>query len=275
MPGLSIGQIGLGLGRRSAGSSAPSYSPSVLFSASEAGFWAPVATSRMWQDTGRTSPVTTVGQSVASWELTTASGVVYATQSTAGQQPTYQLDGSLPYLSFDGTDDSLSVALDLSATNAATVIAGVRKDTDASLGVILEHTANINTNTGSFYLIAAEDATTLRYTVLGRGTAGVAVNQRSALTGTGAAVDKAVIAGLYSIATPSNQIRRNKTAFTAAVGGQGVGNYANSTLFIGRRGGASLPFSGRIYGLIVRGAATTGTSLTDAEDWVNGLTAAY
>lgn len=274
MPGLSIGQIGLGLGRRSAGSSAPSYSPSVLFAASEAGFWAPVATSRMWQDTGRTSPVTTVGQSVASWELTTASGVVYATQSTAGQQPTYQLDGSLPYLSFDGTDDWLSVALDLSAIDEVTVIAGVQKNTDATTGIVVEHTANANANIGSFFMVTAANSTTQRYAVFGRGNAAPTAAQQSNAT-SGTAIEKAVLAGLYSIDPPSNQIRRNKTAFTAAVTSQGTGNYANSTLYIGRRGGTTLPLDGRIYGLIVRGAPTTGASLTDAEDWMNGLTAAY
>lgn len=272
---LSLSQLGLGLSRRGNATPAAPYSPAALFASSEPGFWAPVTAARLWQDTARTTPVTTAGQLVLSWELTTASGVVYAEQPTSTQAPSYQLDGSIPYLDFDGVDNWLSVALNLSSTNAATVIAGVQKDTDASLGIILEHTPNSNTNAGSFYMISAEDSTTLRYTALGRGSASIALTQRSAVTGTGAAVDKAVLSGLYDIAGSSNQIRRNKTAFTAGTGSQGTGNYANSTLYIGRRGGTGLPFNGRIYGLIVRGAATSGASLTDAEDWMNSFVGAY
>lgn len=274
MAPMTLG-LGLGLSRRSGGSAPAAYSPASLFAASEVGFWAPVTTARLWQDTARTVAVTTPGDLVASWELTTASGPIYMEQPTSTQAPSYQLDGSIPYLDFDGVDNSMSVALNLSTTNEATVIVGVQKDTDASLGIIAEHTANSNTNAGSLYVIAAEDATTLRYTVLGRGSAAIALAQRSAVTGVGAATDKAVISGLYSIATSTNQIRRNKTGYTAATGSQGTGNYANSTFYIGRRGGSSLPFNGRIYGLIVRGAATSGVNLTDAEDWMNSLVGAY
>ncbi len=44
--------------------------------------------------------------------------------------------------------------------------------------------------------------------------------------------------------------------------------YGNHPLYIGRRAGASLPFNGRLYGLIVRGAATDDNHLTHAEKYL-------
>jgi hypothetical protein len=47
-----------------------------------------------------------------------------------------------------------------------------------------------------------------------------------------------------------------------------VAAFANATLYVGRRGGTTLPFNGRIYQLVIRGAASTGPQITSAERFV-------
>ncbi|MBU6367470.1 MAG: hypothetical protein KJT01_14755, partial [Gemmatimonadetes bacterium] len=52
------------------------------------------------------------------------------------------------------------------------------------------------------------------------------------------------------------------------VGSVGTGNFGSYVLFIGRRNNASLPFNGKAYQLIVRGALTDAATLVQAERFV-------
>jgi hypothetical protein len=62
-------------------------------------------------------------------------------------------------------------------------------------------------------------------------------------------------------------LRVNGSASSTA--DQGTGNYLTYPLYIGRRGGTSLPFSGHIYGLVVRfGANLDASTITQTETWV-------
>lgn len=56
---------------------------------------------------------------------------------------------------------------------------------------------------------------------------------------------------------------------------QGTGNYGSYPLYLFARNAASLFLTGRLYALIVRGAATDAGTLTQAEAWVNTKTRAY
>jgi hypothetical protein len=78
-----------------------------------------------------------------------------------------------------------------------------------------------------------------------------------------AAPDTSVIAAQYDIAQASVvggeiSFRRNGvvSAKAASQGSAGTGNFSQKPLYIGRRASTSLPFDGRIYQLVVRGAAT-------------------
>ena len=62
---------------------------------------------------------------------------------------------------------------------------------------------------------------------------------------------------------------------TNGSGSSGTGNFGAYSLFIGRRNNASLPFNGRIYEFIFRGAASSVTEIADTELWVNARTGAY
>lgn len=51
--------------------------------------------------------------------------------------------------------------------------------------------------------------------------------------------------------------------------GAGTGNFGNYPIYIGRRGGASLPFNGRLYSLLIRGAATPDATIAKVERYLN------
>lgn len=46
--------------------------------------------------------------------------------------------------------------------------------------------------------------------------------------------------------------------------------FGNQPLYIGALGGSSTYFKGHVYGIIVRGALSTSTEITNTEDWING-----
>ncbi|WP_156790606.1 hypothetical protein [Rhodobacter ferrooxidans] len=49
---------------------------------------------------------------------------------------------------------------------------------------------------------------------------------------------------------------------------QGTGTFGNHALYIGRRGGTSLPFNGRLYGLALRGASSTTSEIVKTERYL-------
>jgi hypothetical protein len=57
------------------------------------------------------------------------------------------------------------------------------------------------------------------------------------------------------IAGPLLRLRINGSVFATNTSSQGTGNFANSTLNLFRRNGATLPFNGNLYALIVAGGS--------------------
>jgi hypothetical protein len=182
----------------------------------------------------------------------------------------YDTAGFPPYLAFDGTDDSLATsAIDFSATDEMTVVAGVRKLSDAAQGAIAELTASIAANNGSF-LLAAPDGATATYGWDSKGTTqidAVASSQTAPITG--------VVTGTADISGDTAIIRVNGTQADSDTSDQGTGNYSNAALYIGSRNSASLRFNGRLYGLIIRGKTTDATQLAQVENWMNTKTRAF
>ncbi|MBP9131497.1 MAG: hypothetical protein KBF50_14610, partial [Steroidobacteraceae bacterium] len=54
---------------------------------------------------------------------------------------------------------------------------------------------------------------------------------------------------------------------TSGTGEKGTGTFGNYPLYIGRRGGSSLPFSGRIYSLTILGRTANAAEITEAESY--------
>jgi hypothetical protein len=177
---------------------------------------------------------------------------------------------ALHYLSFDGTDDSLATsAIDFTATDAVAVHAGLRKVSDAARGTIAELTASVAANNGGFHL-TAPNAASDTFAFESKGTA----LTDAVATGIAAPATR-ILSGVADISADSNILRVNGVQADSDAGDQGTGNYANAILYVGRRGGASLPFNGHLYGLIVRGAASSTAQISSTETWLNRKTGAY
>jgi len=146
-------------------------------------------------------------------------------------------------------------------TDKVSVFSGLTKASDATLGVVVEFSATVVSNNGTFYIVAPSTGGGANYQFASKGTTAASV------TTAGAAPDTAVITGLGDIGAPSSTIRRNAVA-TSVTTTQGTGTYLSYPLYIGRRNNTNLPFNGRIFQLIVRGAATDSVTVTNAEQYV-------
>jgi hypothetical protein len=251
---------------------AGTFTPADLYAASEKGAWYdPSDFSTMWQDTAGTTPVTATGQSVA--RIDDKSGnAKHLLQGTAGSMPVLQQDaGGNYYLDFDGTDDFMSCAsFDLTTTDCVTVTAGLRKDSDAATGLVVELSTSSSANSGTFALFApgANGATTFVFRHRG------SVDSTTTATGQTAPLT-AVVTGLGEIGGDYNRIRVNGAVSATLTSNQGTGAMISATLYVGRRAGTSVPFNGRLYGMIIRGVRSGPIALEATETWMNGKTEAY
>jgi hypothetical protein len=186
----------------------------------------------------------------------------------------YDTSGFPLYLRFDGTDDSLATAsIDFSATDKMSVFAGVRKLSDAATGAICELSSDASTNTSVFAMHAPNTAVAVNYRLFYRDNA-AATTSIGPSAGYPAPVTN-VLTGTINIAGASQGMRLNGVSVSTSATSLGTGNFGNYPLYIGRRGGASLPYNGRLYSLIVRGAQSTDAQIASTETWVNNVTKGY
>lgn len=240
-----------------------------MFVNSEPGFWADFSPSTVWQDTARTTPGV-VGQPVASWQLNTASGVIYAVVPGDDNRPTLQLENGRYFLLFDNVNDGFATpAINFTGTDQVTVVAGIRKLGDAASGALLELSANYTANDGVFAIFAPSGAGN-NYQWISGGTLKVLTNATSFVSPI-----TSVITTLADISLDQSVIRVNGAQVATNATNQGAGNYGNHALYIGRRGAGTAPFNGRLYGLIVRGVLSDAATITAAEAWMNARTGAY
>jgi hypothetical protein len=258
--------LNLGLGALGGG-----FSPLSLFAAGEQGYWLdPSDFSTMFQDAAGTTPVTAVGQSVRRWLDKSGRGNHF-TQANVANAPLLQQDTSGRYfLLFDGSDDWLQSAATINpgSVDKAQVFAGVRKLSDAATGMVVEASNTVSNGT---FRIAAPFGVAANYYFESVGTA-----RAAAIGTTFTAPVTNVLTGIGDIAADTSILRVNGTQVASNPADQGTGNYLTYTHFIGRRGGATNPFNGRIYPLIVRyGANLTADQIAATETFVNQRTGAY
>jgi hypothetical protein len=183
----------------------------------------------------------------------------------------YATTGFLPYLKFDGVDDSLSTnSISFTSTDKMSVFAGVRKLSDAARGILAELSPDALTNNGSFLLGAPYNTGSNEFKFYCGGTTRTGVDYLSPGTPT-----TRVITGLNNIATPVVTIRADGVQAATSSSSQGTGNYGNYPLYIGRRANAGLPFNGQLYSMVIVGKAVTAGELTSTETYVNQKTGAY
>ena len=201
--------------------------------------------------------------------LPTAWRGTHAIQATAAARPTYRLDaGSRPYLEFDGVDDNMTAAsIPFATTNKVTVFAGARKITS---GMIAQVGLIYNSEPGSF----AITATATGYEFLLRGTT---ISANMFINGF-ASPETAVLTQLgdFSLTTDASRARRNRLQIgTSGATVPGAATVGTKTLSLGYRSNSTNYLSGHIYGLIIRGAATSDTQVGQTETWLNARTGAY
>lgn len=182
----------------------------------------------------------------------------------------YDTQGFPHYLRFDGVDDWLVTPTITPGTDKVQVFAGVRKLSDAASGLLLETGTNAVTVDGTLNILAPDASNSFR--AISRGTAFTVAG-----TGTFAPAPISAILGVNaSIGGDSLGLRVNGSQVAQFTANQGSGNYLAYPLYIGRRGGTTLPFNGRLYSLIVRfGSNLPIATIEKTEKYINGLTKAY
>ena len=173
---------------------------------------------------------------------------------------------SAHYLRFDGTDDSMVTNTITPAIDKAQVFAGVRKLSDAAAAVVAEM-GTTGTQNGVFTLTAPLSGANYYFNSRGTGD-----GQAISATSFSAPITN-VLTGLGDISGDRSTLRVNGTQAAQSTADQGTGDYLAYPLYIGRRGGTTLPFNGQIYSMIVRfGANLTTGQITSTETYVAGKT---
>lgn len=192
----------------------------------------------------------------------------HASQATATSRPVLKQDANgCYYLRFDGTDDFLvTPSINFTSTDKMMVCAGVRKLSNAAAGILVELG---NASPGAFWLGAPGNAA--KEDIFNFSDVGGSRNVRLSTA--------APITGVYSsradlgAKTIDGRINTNPMVAFGSFGSGGT--YGNYPLYIGRRAGTSLPFNGHLYGLIIRGAATSDSQIKSVEKYINGKTRAF
>jgi len=199
-----------------------------------------------------------------------ATGLIGPTYQRVAAATVYDTAGFLPYLQFDGLSWSMgTAAINLTGVVTVNVFAGVRKLSDASRGIVVDHLDNVAINSG-FNLNAPFDSTDkFRFSSFGSSAVGA-----NATTGVDAPIT-VVASGIGSITQDVCILRLNGLQVASNTADQGGGGYGNNILAIGARNNASLFFTGWLTSLIVRGAQSTQSQIEATEAWVNGKTGAY
>lgn len=183
----------------------------------------------------------------------------------------YDTTGFPLYLACDGVDDGMVTGnIDFGGTNSMFMAAGVRRFENVSGGVLTELSANYAVNSGTFATLAPGAIDVNSFGYRSNGTLAVLADSPPTTNPI-----TAVIASKASIPDKVIDGRINGVSVVTNNGDQGAGNYGNYPLYLFRRGGTTLPFKGRFYGALIRGAQSTEAQIRAAERFINAKTRAW
>lgn len=223
-----------------------------IFATGEQGFaYDPNDLTTLFQDAAGTIPVTAAGQPVGLM-IDKSGRNNHAFQTVSASRPVLQRNATTGayYLAFDGADDFLVTNnIDFTMTDKVSLFVGVLKLRDTDTSSVVELSSNPNNVSGS---VALASLSTQNYQITSRGS--ISSFRRSSVN---SAPFSCVIATKSAISADVNNMRVNGLDQGTTSTDQGTGNYGNYQMYIGRRGGLSLPFSGHLYGLIGVGRLTT------------------
>lgn len=243
------------------------FTPADLFASGEEGVWYQPSPSTCFTDTGGTTAAS-VGDPVARINDSSGNGN-HATQATLASRPILrQTGGGLYYLEFDGADDNLDFP-ELNIVDGQSVFFG------------FEPNAEITNATSASYVLlpATTDVSDLRG-ILGFGTTtGTLTNERiawitvssgnvfgSGYTSANISAAPHVFSLNFGNAVSSTTLKIDGASVTLSDCTTGGFNATLSAQRYARLGAGSL--TGNLYSLIIRGATTAGTDLTDTESYV-------
>ena len=132
-------------------------------------------------------------------------------------------------------------------TDKVQVFAGVRKNSDAAAGTVIELSDTADSNNGTLFLRAPQ-AAAANYIFRSRGTVVSNVISPSSY----AAPITNVVTGLGDIAGDVSRIHVNGSQVAESLTDQGTGNYLAYPAYIYARGGTTLPFNGYDFGHVER-----------------------
>lgn len=241
-----------------------------LFAAGEKGVWYdPSDLSTLFSDSDGTIPATvngTVGKM-----LDKSGNGYHMIQTDATKRPTLKYVDGTYYLLPDGSNDFMSCAnVDLSGTNKLTIVAGLKKTSDAATQWPIEFGTQSTSVNGSFGIATPLNAGVNRFVALYKGNS---TNQ--SVYGTYAAPSNKILTIQCNIGTPIINLRINQVSIQTNTTSTGSGNFAKQALYLFMRSGTLFPFSGNFYGLIVRGAESTGDEINECEEYIARRSLAY
>ena len=224
-------------------------------------------------------PSYTTGSVTSSWTPNGTSGIfIWGAQVengsavTAYQQVVSDFEvteanvASLSYIFFDGINRFMITPTITPGTDKVQVFAGVRKLSDAALGMVAE--TSTGSQNGSFFLAAPRNSGVADCGFTSYGTLSDSANFAST-----AAPSTNIFTGLGDISAPSVTLRINGVQAATSTSTQGTGNYLAYPMYIGRRAGTTLPFNGQMYGLITRfGANLPAATIQNTEGWMSTKT---
>ena len=179
----------------------------------------------------------------------------------------YDTNGFPGYLRADGIDDFLQTnSIDFTATDKVTLCAGLRKLSDAALGVATELSAATASNNGAFALEAPAGASP-SFNFASKGTT-LANNTAQQFI----APITQTVTGIGDIAAARNTIRIGGVEAGVNTATQGTGNYGNFPVYFFRRGGTANPFNGYEYSNIAVGKLLTASQLASLEQYTYSKT---
>lgn len=173
----------------------------------------------------------------------------------------------LHYLDYNGTNSFLVTgSIDFTGTDEVSIFAGLRKRSDAAAGALLELSSTGQNNTGGFGVLVPNAAGTVFEF-------GVRLTNLNRVRFTDSAAPQT---GLYTVlangantAGTAASMRKNGASVGAAVdAGDTSGNFGNYPLYIGRRGGTTLPFNGLDYGMTIIGRLATDAEIAKMEAYL-------
>jgi hypothetical protein len=247
---------------------------SSLFASNEKGAWFDAGDiSTLFQDRAGTIPVTAVGQFVGRWLDKSGNGNHATASADDTTRPKYQIDAEgNPNVTFTKSPATqlISRAIDFTATDKMTACIGIHVTDSSSAGIPLILGSDISSINGSF-LIGAPSSTADHSLYL-RGTTTLQARVDNIVDGDD------IITGLFDISQATKELELIPRLNFVQITGSGItwtgtnagtGNFGNLPLYIGSGAGLINPFGGKIYQIIVRGAASTTTQVYQIESFTD------